>query len=69
MMPAHATVMMLDCSISPQVTMTGGTGPRRVEPFQCILAIRIRSFQITHYELRIRKRRPVRKRRILGNYC
>ena len=39
MSPAQATVMMLEFSMSPQVTMTGGVGARRALPFQVCLAI------------------------------
>ena len=39
MSPAQATVMMLEVSISPQVTITGGTGARRALPFHVCLAI------------------------------
>ncbi len=38
-MPVQATVMMFGFSIVPQLTMVGGTGARRVEPFQNTFAI------------------------------
>jgi hypothetical protein len=37
--PVHATVMIFETSIFPQVTITGGTGARRALPFHVILAI------------------------------
>jgi hypothetical protein len=39
-MPVQAMVMMLDCSIVPQLTITGGIGPSKVPPFHCIFFIK-----------------------------